>query len=295
MIPELTDEIKHNDAPILAVFPKEMWLEGMDEIGFEYDWDLGYNAITCSKMEYQKGYISGSFFIPELFSQSDQKYELMFFMNQKYLVFVDHDQFAQQIIEGIRQGRPPHAETAEQFLYHFISRLLYNGSPILEKYEQELIGMEEKMMSGEAEKIHKKMVGVRKNLLELECYYDQLADAARELKENEHGYFEKENLRYFRILADRAARMARKAEKLLVQSKQVRDVYQAQNDEKQNYIMQFLTVVSTVFAPLTLLTSWYGMNFENMPELKTGYPYVIVGAVVLVGLCVGYFKKKKML
>jgi len=294
-IPCLTESIKNSKSSILAVFTKDGWMADMDEIGFEYDWDLGYSAINCSKMEYQKGYLAGSFCIPKLFNQEGERRELMFFMNKKYLVFVDHAHCAEQIIEGIRQGKTPHAETAEQFLYHFISRLLYNGGSILENYEQELIGMEEKMLSGAVENVHKKLVNVRKDLLELECYYDQLSDVAKELKENELEFFSRENLRYFRILSDRAARMERRSEKLLAQSKQVRDVYQAQSDDRQNYIMQFLTVVSTVFAPLTLLTGWYGMNFENMPELKHGYPFVVTAAIVLVVLCIVYFKKKKML
>lgn len=60
-------------------------------------------------------------------------------------------------------------------------------------------------------------------------------------------------------------------------------------------IMQFLTVISTIFFPLTLITGWYGMNFQNMPELKTGYPGVIILSLTVVILCVAYFKKKKML
>ena len=59
--------------------------------------------------------------------------------------------------------------------------------------------------------------------------------------------------------------------------------------------MCILTVVTTLFLPLTLLTGWYGMNFANMPELhwKYGYPMVIIAAILLVALEIIYFKKKK--
>ena len=61
--------------------------------------------------------------------------------------------------------------------------------------------------------------------------------------------------------------------------------------------MQFFTVVTTIFMPLTLIAGWYGMNFENMPELKSvyGYPAIIVlSGIIVVGLIV-LFKKKKFL
>ena len=61
--------------------------------------------------------------------------------------------------------------------------------------------------------------------------------------------------------------------------------------------MQFLTIVTTVFMPLTLITGWYGMNFSKMPELdwEYGYGVVIILAVVLVIAEILIFRKKKWL
>jgi magnesium transporter len=150
-------------------------------------------------------------------------------------------------------------------------------------------------MTSPVENFQERLIPVRKNLLELECYYDQMGDVLKELKENENEYFEKEKLRYFRTLSERAERLERKTAKLLEQSKQLRDVYQAQMEVRQNQIMQFLTIVSTIFAPLTLLTGWYGMNFAHMPELAWGYPFVGGVAVFIIIVCILFFKRKKML
>ena len=78
---------------------------------------------------------------------------------------------------------------------------------------------------------------------------------------------------------------------------QLRELYQSLQDAQQNKTMCILTVVTTLFLPLTLLTGWYGMNFVNMPELqwKYGYMAVIVIAVITVILEFIYFKKKKLL
>ena len=86
-----------------------------------------------------------------------------------------------------------------------------------------------------------------------------------------------------------------KTSHLLEYANQVNDAYQAQIDAKQNSNMQFLTMISTIFFPLILVTGWYGMNFKNMPELENGYPGVILVCVVIIIICIIIFKKKKIL
>ena len=78
---------------------------------------------------------------------------------------------------------------------------------------------------------------------------------------------------------------------------QLRDLIQARLDVKQNKIMTVLTVITSIFLPLTLIAGWYGMNFKYMPELewKYSYPAVIVISAVIVVVCLWWFKRKKWL
>ena len=61
-----------------------------------------------------------------------------------------------------------------------------------------------------------------------------------------------------------------------------------------NEIMKLLTLVSTVFIPLTFIAGIYGMNFENIPELKWKYGYFITWGVIvcITGALIYYFYKK---
>jgi magnesium transporter len=61
--------------------------------------------------------------------------------------------------------------------------------------------------------------------------------------------------------------------------------------------MKVLTIVSTIFVPLTFITSLYGMNFEFMPELhkRWGYPIVIAVMILTAGMMLYYFRRKKWL
>ena len=78
---------------------------------------------------------------------------------------------------------------------------------------------------------------------------------------------------------------------------QIRDLNQAQIDIRQNRIMTILTVVTSIFMPLTLITGWYGMNFVHMPELQSpiAYPIIIALSVIIFFGCLIFFKIKKWL
>jgi magnesium transporter len=73
------------------------------------------------------------------------------------------------------------------------------------------------------------------------------------------------------------------------------DIYLSSVSNRLNSVMKVLTIIATIFMPLTFLAGIYGMNFKHMPELewRWGYPFlwlIMVGIGVLMLL---YFKKKK--
>ena len=76
---------------------------------------------------------------------------------------------------------------------------------------------------------------------------------------------------------------------------QVQDVYQSEIEIRQNDVMKVLTIVTTIFLPLTLIAGWYGMNFKYMPEIEYqyAYPVVIAASILIVAASLFYFRKKK--
>ncbi|TAG53052.1 MAG: magnesium and cobalt transport protein CorA [Cytophagales bacterium] len=73
------------------------------------------------------------------------------------------------------------------------------------------------------------------------------------------------------------------------------DIYLSSISYRMNAVMKVLTIISTIFIPLTFITSIYGMNFEVMPELKWRFGYTLVWVLVVsvTVLMLIYFKKKK--
>jgi len=73
------------------------------------------------------------------------------------------------------------------------------------------------------------------------------------------------------------------------------DIYLSSMSNKLNEIMKVLTIIATIFIPLTFLVGWYGMNFKNMPELDSpwGYPLVILAAIIIAVSMLLFFRRKK--
>ena len=99
----------------------------------------------------------------------------------------------------------------------------------------------------------------------------------------------------FQMFEDRVIRLREESQLLREYCAQIQNMFQAEIGIRQNHIMQILTIVTTIFLPLSLLVGWYGMNFTGMPELswKYGYPAVIGVSVLFVILSLWLCKKKK--
>ena len=155
--------------------------------------------------------------------------------------------------------------------------------------------MEEQVLSGELDQFNSRMNALLKESSRGLRYYTQLDDMVCEFQENETALFRDSELRMLHMAEKRIGRLDGEAQALREYSIQLRELFQAEIDIRQNRIMKILTIVTTVFLPLSLVVGWYGMNFINMPELawKYGYPAIIVVSVLIVALCLWIMKKKK--
>lgn len=116
-------------------------------------------------------------------------------------------------------------------------------------------------------------------------------------KQEEHLAGLEEEKAQWQLFSNRAERLHDHVEMLREYLVQIRELYQSLIAVQQNQVMSILTVVTTIFLPLTLIAGWYGMNFPNMPEFgwKYAYPAVIIVSILVIILEIIYFKKKKML
>jgi len=120
--------------------------------------------------------------------------------------------------------------------------------------------------------------------------------AIKNLKGNE-GFviIENNSFHYFSRLYQKSVELLEQIESDMGMLESASNFFFSSQSHKMNEIMKTLTVISAIFIPLTFIVGVYGMNFENMPELKynNGY-YIIISVMFLIGLLmVFYFKKRK--
>ena len=284
---------RREDALIVTDSREAMLLLG--ELGFDVCLELLMKDIYFCKVEAEQDYFCGSLIIPNEQELLGERYRLLFFINKSDLLHVSEDGYAKRVVERLRERRLSCDLSSEKLLYMFLAEVIAGDSVLLERFESELMEMEEQALRRQNVYFLERMLRVRKQLLILRGYYEQLMEVGRELEENENELFSASQLKYFGTVGDRAERLLHRCMHLIDYAGQVKEVYQSQVDERQNRNMQYLTVVSTIFFPLTLITGWYGMNFENMPELENGYPYVAGISVLVVLVCIWIFKRKKII
>ena len=180
------------------------------------------------------------------------------------------------------------------FFFSFLEALVQDDMAFLQNFEKRLAVMEESLADTLPKELKNNVTAGRRELLVFHSYYQQLMDMCEILSENGNGFFPQEFSSHFHRLSGRIDRLYDHTQILREYALQIREMHQTQVDIRQNETMQMLTVVSTVFFPLSLLTGWYGMNFKNMPELQNPYAYfILIGlCVLIVVLEIWYFKKK---
>ncbi|MCQ2502794.1 MAG: magnesium transporter CorA [Saccharofermentans sp.] len=295
---EVTREsIKGSGKQYVAVLTNEEWKLTGDsfEVGIDIEQEVPEIFMTKADVNYDS--LTGTFSIPDRNNPSGEDFQFAFVLDEKGVIFIDDGDSALKIIKGIQRTKKWKFPSLERFLYDFMDQIVKDDLRLMEKYEDELDSMEQAIIDGDENLPSGRLNDIRNDIRYLRIHYEQLMDLAQEFEENENNFFDIDNLRYFRLFISRASRLRDTSMSLRDYTMQLRDLYKAHLDIKQNRIMTVLTVVTTIFMPLTLIVGWYGMNFRYMPEIEWewGYPVVIIVSVVIVIGSLLFFKKKKWL
>ncbi|MDD5999297.1 MAG: CorA family divalent cation transporter [Lachnospiraceae bacterium] len=185
----------------------------------------------------------------------------------------------------------------EKFLYRFLDLLIQEDRKFLENMEFNMSALETRILKERVDAAFiNEILLMKKELMYMWNYYDQLIDIGEVLRDNDNEMFPPENVRRFATFTERTMRLSENVKHLKEYAVQLRETHDAMLDYNLNNIMKLFTVITTIFLPLTLIVGWYGMNFVNMPELTWRYGYlgVIIFSVVVVGICIIAFKKYKL-
>ena len=281
----------------VAVLTSEEWQKNKESFEFGIDIEPDLSEIFLTKAEVNVDSLTGTFAIPDRKNPSGEDSKFAFVLDEKGIIFIDDTGAALELIKNIKNTKKWKIPSLERFLYDFLDQIVKDDLRLMEKYEDELDRMEQSIEDSDENLPSGRLNDIRSDIRYLRIHYEQLVDLAQEFEENENNFFTVENLRYFRLFISRASRLRDTAMSLRDYTMQLRDLYKAQLDIKQNRIMTVLTVVTTIFMPLTLIVGWYGMNFRYMPELDWhwSYPVLIIISIIIVIASLLFFKHKKWL
>ena len=286
---------ERKDLRYAAVLTTPEWLSERSrfDMGIELEPDAGNIHNTKAEVNYDS--LTGTFRIPDREDIRGKDYRFAFALDEKGIVFIDDSGRAERMIDAICRTKRWREPSLERFLYDFLEQIVDGDLALMERYEDELNAIEDGILAAQDQEGMARVNEIRSDVRALLVHYEQIIDMTQELEENENGFFREENLRYIHLFMNLMARRHDSAASLRDHAMQVRDLYNAQLEVRQNKIMTLLTVVTTIFMPLTLIAGWYGMNFRYMPELgwRLGYPVVIAVSAAVVIFCLVFFKKKK--
>ncbi len=187
--------------------------------------------------------------------------------------------------------------------YSLIDTLVDRLLLLTEALEEIVVEMEERMLDEDDEmdpipigEIYRR----KRQVLRLNRIAFPLRDAIHDLHDLSGEVLDTDLEIYLRDLLDHARRAAERVEHARGMLHDIQDFHSARQDSRINRTMQFLTVIGTIFVPLTFVAGVYGMNFNpekspwNMPLLNSywGYPICLAGMLLFAVIMVVYFHRK---
>lgn len=201
----------------------------------------------------------------------------------------------------IREGSGRMRQLGSDYLaYALIDAVIDNYYPVLEVYAERLDELEELVMQPRGRRVIDQLHDVKSDLLVLRRAIWPLRDAIAFLARDENPRITDYTRVYLRDCYDHIVQVVELVETYRELTADLRDLYMSSISNRINETMRVLTIISTIFMPLTFIAGIYGMNFDpdaspwNMPELRwyLGYPLAL-GAMILTaaGMLIYFFRQ----
>lgn len=182
----------------------------------------------------------------------------------------------------------------DYLMYALIDTIVDHYFLVLEKAGDLLEGVEEELMMNSSKSTLHTLYALKREMLSIRRMVWPLREVIYKLEREEYKLIKKNTHIYLRDVYDHVIQVIDTVETIRDMLASMFDLYQSTLSNRMNAIMKVLTIISTIFIPLTFIAGVYGMNFRYMPELewRYGYPVVWVLMLVMVMSMFIFFKRK---
>lgn len=222
-----------------------------------------------------------------------EHHKVIIYKDENRLYFFAEDKIADEFIEFYAEER--HVKySLDRLLFLFFKKITWQYTQTLNQLEEKVNKMEDKLLLSKDHNYLKQIMLIRKTLMYYNNNFETMHDLIEDVLLDENSLLSGDGGKEYSSIMRKFDRLSSRALVIKDLVSQVRETYQAQEDLKLNKTMNVITVMTSVFLPLTLITSWYGMNLK-MPEfnLDYGYPLVISLCIVVALATALFFKKNK--
>ena len=201
-----------------------------------------------------------------------------------------------EIRERIRSGQGRVRKMRADYLaYALMDVTVDNYFIILEKLADQIELIEEELVTNPTPHTLQKIYHMKRMMIRMRKSVWPLREVVSKMERGESDLFTEDTQIYLRDLYDHTLEVIEAVELLREMVSSMLDMYLSSISHKMNEVMKVLTIIATIFIPITFIAGIYGMNFDRMPELKSqwGYPIILtIMAMIVISMLV-YFRRKK--
>jgi len=184
---------------------------------------------------------------------------------------------------------------ADYLAYSMIDAIVDHYFVIMEKLGERFEDLEDAVVSDPEPGILPTIYNLKRDMLFLRKSVWPLREAISKMQRTDSHLVTEATKIYLRDVYDHTIQVIENVETFRDMSSSLLEIYLSSLSNKLNEVIKLLTIISTIFIPLTFLAGVYGMNFRFMPELESpwGYPAVLIFMLLVVVVMLAYFRKKE--
>jgi len=226
-----------------------------------------------------------------------QTIELNLFLGNNYLVTCFSDPSLPAISKTWDQVNKDYrlSKYGSDFLCHkILDTLVDEYMPLIDQMETEVEWLEDSVMEKPSPETLQRLLALKHSIMALRRIVSPQREVMNRLSRDEFSQIDSQSLIYFRDIYDHLVRIQDLADIIRDIVSGALDIYLNSTSLRLNEIMKALTIVSTIFLPLSFITGAFGMNFLNIPgaSLKIGF-YIVCASLVVLGLLMLFYFKKR--
>ena len=202
------------------------------------------------------------------------------------------------IQERLRSGKGRLRKMGADYLaYTLLDIIVDHYFAILEKLGEKIEELEEKLVANPTTPILQKIQTLKREMIFLRKWVWPLREVISSLERGESSWIREGTRFYLRDVYDHTIQVMDTVETFREVLSGMMDIYLSSLNNRMNAVMKVLTIIATIFMPLTFLAGVYGMNFKHMPELdwRWGYPVILLLMASVVVFMLISFRRKKWL